>query len=69
MLHGQHAVQEKNRNGDTLLYLALEKKTPEAVVMVLLEAWPDAVKENTQYGHTPLISVLQRCRTKQLKQW
>ena len=47
-------LKEKDNNGRTLLLKALMYKAPEAVVMALFEAWPDAVKEKADNGYTPL---------------
>ena len=47
-------LTEKDWNGDTPLLKALMYKAPEAVVMALFEAWPGAVKEQSNGGSIPL---------------
>ena len=51
-------LKEKDWNGDTPLYRALQYKAPEAVAMALFEAWPDVVKEKDNTGRTPLCHAL-----------
>ena len=53
-------LKEKNTYGSTPLHLALAYEAPEAVVMVLFAAWPDAAKEKKKNGYTPLHLALKK---------
>ena len=52
-------LKEKDKYGYTPLYKALESNAPEAVVIALLAAWPDAAKAKRRRGCNPLCLALE----------
>ena len=47
-------VNEKDKDGFTLLHIGMEHKAPAEAIKLLVEAYPEAVKEKNKYGSTPL---------------
>lgn len=57
----QRDIHINSGDGSTLLHAALTNRAPEAVILKLINEWPDSVKVKNDHGIIPLHIALKNC--------